>query len=148
MDRINYFNTIKQQYVECREVERKIIVSRLKGEGYSKINQKDMDNRGGEGITEYTSGHQMKFCHNLSNWKWVECEKNGEIYLISLQSFDQNPNSKNHLVLMDRLGICKYKKYDPEAVFKNMTITEMELPMDKAKLDELVLDLERLELLD
>lgn len=84
---------------------------------------------------------------NLSNWKYIEAYKENHLHFISLQAFDVDPTSGNLHVLMDRLGIYKYagcnlndrkKNYVAYDALTKMTVTDIELPLNDAKLDRLI----------
>lgn len=58
--------------------------------------------------------------------------------MISLQTFDQDKNSKNYHVLMDRLGIFVYGDAEtPKESYHEMKQTDIDLPMTEEKLERL-----------
>ncbi len=134
---MNTFNEIKQKYSECRDLQRKLIINHLKNKGFEVLNEK-----GGKGKTNYTSSNKLEIPYDLSNWKWIDVKKENINYLISLQAFDKDYNTGNYHVLMDRLGVYTYEKYDAEKAFQNMVTLEIDLPIDDEKLNKLVLFLE------
>lgn len=135
---MNTFIKAKQQYNDCREAERKKIISYLKEEGFEILKE-----RGGRGAKNYTAGKTLESPYDLSNWKWIEAAMDGINYCITLQAFDRDPNTGNRHVLMDRIGVYTYAKYNAEDAYKNMVTTEIDLPMDDEKLKMLVEFLKR-----
>lgn len=127
------FDIIKKEYVLARSNERKKIISVLKENGYEVLRE-----FGGKGKTKYTSGNRLNVPYDLSNWKWIEAKKEGCFYFISLQAFDKDPSSGNLHVLMDRIGVYKYEKYNFNEVLEKMKTTDIDLPMDKEKFDMLL----------
>ena len=82
---------------------------------------------------------------------WIDLSYKGNDILISLQSFDIDPNSNNLHVLYDRIGIIfgkdeesdnKDGKLDNELKvsddFLKMEITNWELPLSEAEMEEMV----------
>lgn len=127
------FIDIKEKYAEARNDERNNIIQFLKANGYTIISE-----TGGKGCKNYTSKSTLKIPYDLSNWKWIETEKDNMCYLISFQAFDVDSSSGNHHVLMDRLGVYKYTKYNSKEAFENMVVTDIDLPMDDEKLLKLL----------
>jgi len=135
------FVQAKEKYAACRKAQLKLIIDYLEGIGFTVRPQK-----GGYGVTTYgTRGKQPRFsiAYNLSNWMYIDVEKSGKSFMISLQPFDLDPNSrsKNYHVLMDRLGIYIYapdnkSKRTADAIVRMLT-TDIDLPMDEAKLEKL-----------
>ena len=113
---------------ELREEERMGIVNHLASKGF----RVSKDPRAGKGKDNYTSGGTIAE-YNLSNWKYIDASINNHKVFISLQAFDKDPNSKNHHVLENRLGIYVYDKYDPEKAFSEMVTTDIDLPMNDEK---------------
>lgn len=140
------FIEIKQAYVNERQKQRKLIVKHLQKNGYSVVE----GGSAGKGRKDYTSGGNLKIPYDLSNWKYIEAEKNGNQFFVSLQSFDHDPNSGNQHVLMDRIGIYHYlghrkKDYDAFDAFSKMQTTEIELPLSDEDLNNLLDLLEQME---
>ena len=128
------FVQIRQRYKELRWEQRKIIIERLEQAGFT-VQGKN----GGRGLCDYTSGRRFQIPYDLSNWLWINVEKNNRKALISLQSFDQDPNSKNYHVLMDRIGIFIYDgASSPCKSYKKMEAQDIDLPMDEGKLGKLI----------
>lgn len=158
---MNDFEEIKKAYIQCRENERKKIIDYLAdqkdSEGnplFSKENGKSYeDNRysGGKGSSVYGKT-RFKNSYDLSNWKYVVTQYNGTKILISLQSFDIDPNSGNVHVLTDRIGLYFYENVSEEKIkiqigdrtekvtdpFLKMQSTEFELPLSEQDLAGLV----------
>lgn len=133
------FNEIKKCYVEAREKERNKIADFLRKKGLTVSKQANA----GKGILKYTADGTISF-YDFTNWKYVEAEGDGYSVLVSLQAFDQDHSGRRHNVLMDRLGICVYEKYDAEQAFQNMHVTDIDLPLTDTKLDELYKKIEEL----
>jgi len=127
------FDEIKKQYTKLREEEQKKIIAYLEDNGYSILNKGK-----GHGAENYNAHRHLEVPYDLSNWKWIDIKKNNQKWLISLQAFDVDSNTKNHHVLMDRIGIYKYEEYNAEEAFNNMVVTEIDLPMDEEKMEQLL----------
>lgn len=135
------FVQAKEKYAACRKAQLKLILDYLESIGFTVRPQK-----GGYGVTTYgTRGKQPRFsiAYNLSNWMYIDVEKSGKSFMISLQPFDLDPNprNKNYHVLMDRIGIYIYapdnkSKRTADAIVR-MLSTDIDLPMDEAKLEKL-----------
>lgn len=78
---------------------------------------------------------------------WIDLSYKGNDILISLQSFDIDPNSKELHVLYDRIGIMFEKdgkillpdnKSEVSDAFLKMEITNWELPLSEADMEEMV----------
>lgn len=126
------FEKIKQDYEKARQEQRQRIVEYLKDNGYTVVDGW----AAGKGRRNYTSGGTLKRPYDLSNWKYIQAQKNSNQFFISLQSFDHDPNSGNQHVLMDRIGIYHYigdrkKEYDAFDAFSKMRTTELELPLSE-----------------
>ena len=128
------FNWIKERYEEVRESQRKNIKKFLKEKGFTVIN-KGREGRGGEEYGESRLGES----YDLSNWKWIDVEKNGKKILLSLQPFDYDEDNGNYHALMDRLGIYLYKKNNGKTsdAIKRMFITDIDLPMNTTNFEKL-----------
>lgn len=128
------FEEIKKMYNDARRKERNKI---------SKFFRKHIDFETEEpaarqGIKEYTSGRRLVKKYDLSNWKWVCIKRNDVHFFISLQSFERDPKTGNLHVLMDRIGIYAYTgDYSPIEAQTKMMTTNIELPIDDIKLNEL-----------
>lgn len=128
------FMQIRQRYKELRLEQREIIIEYLEKAGFA-VSGKN----GGRGIRDYTSGRRFQIPYDLSNWLWIHVEKDGRKAMISLQSFDQDPNSKNYHVLMDRIGIFLYDgTASPCKSYEKMEAQDIDLPMDEEKLRKLI----------
>ena len=128
------FMQIRQRYKELCLEQRKIIIEYLEKAGFTVLGK-----NGGRGICDYTSGRRFQIPYDLSNWLWINVEKNGRMAMISLQSFDQDPNSKNYHVLMDRIGILLYDGVaSPCKSYEKMEAQDIDLPMDEKKLGKLI----------
>ena len=78
---------------------------------------------------------------------WIDLSYKGNDILISLQSFDIDPNSNNLHVLYDRIGIMFEKdgnillpdnKSEVSDAFLKMETTNWELPLSEAEMEEMV----------
>ena len=93
---------------------------------------------GGAGISRYTSGSRLAPPYDLRGWMWV-CVRRGETeFLLSLQTFDRDPNSGNLHTLTDRIGVYAWTgAYSSADAQERMKITPLELPLSGADLDTL-----------
>ncbi|VYU66805.1 Uncharacterised protein [Clostridium tertium] len=90
------------------------------------------------GVKKYKSGGRLMEEYDLSNWKWVCVKRNDVNFLISLQTFDRDPSTGNLHILMDKIGIYAYVgNYSSIDAQTKMMITNIELPLDDNKLNEL-----------
>ena len=130
-EKILEFEGVRQRYAELRREQRKLIRKYLHSCGF--------DVSGTQGIGNYTCGGEFKVPYDLSNWQWLYVKENGKkVMMISLQTFDQDKNSKNYHVLMDRLGIFVYGDADtPKESYREMKQTDIDLPMTEEKLERL-----------
>ena len=112
----------------------------------------------GHGKPNYSSGGTLSRPYDLSNHMWIDLSYKGNDILISLQSFDIDPNSNNLHVLYDRIGIIfekyeesdnKYEELDNKDgepdnelkvsdAFLKMETTNWELPLSEAEMEEMV----------
>ena len=104
----------------------------------------------GYGNKHYSSGGTLSRPYDLSNHMWIDLSYKGNEILISLQSFDIDPNkkgNKNLHVLYDRIGIMFEKdgkillpdnKSEVSDAFLKMETTNWELPLSKADMEEMV----------
>lgn len=125
---MDIFTEISTKFEELREEQRMAIVNHFANNGF-KVSK---DPRAGKGKGNYTSGGTIAE-YNLKNWKYVDVAINGRNVFISLQAFDKDPNSGNHHVLENRLGIYVYDKYNAEKAFTEMVTTNIDLPMNDEK---------------
>lgn len=164
------FLKIKEAYKSARTEERKSIIdfiTKKKDEKgnylFTKSKDKPYNTRnqysGGGGNKKYTSGSRLSRPYDLSNHMWIDLCYKGNDILISLQSFDIDPNNEKNLhVLYDRIGIIfgkdeesdnkdeesdnKDGKPDNELkvsdAFLKMETTNWELPLSEAEMDEMV----------
>ena len=139
------FQTIKNEYTKAREKEKRKIIDALKENkklAFLTVENKvtNYPYKTGSGDINYTNRSTIK-PYDLSNWKWisVRAEELGVDFLVSLQAFDVDEDSKNTHVLMDRIGLYIHKKdrYNPKECFKNMINTGIDLPMNEEKLEKL-----------
>ena len=154
------FLKIKEAYKNARTEERKSIIDFL-------LNKKDNDGNlvflkekdgtdtfvgrsRGCGKSNYSSGGTLSRPYDLSNHMWIDLCYKGNDILISLQSFDIDPNSKELHVLYDRIGIL-FEKSKKIPIFKDcytitkvseaflkMETTNWELPLSEAEMEEMV----------
>jgi len=132
------FLEIKQEYNELRSLQRNEIIKYLEENNF-KVKKRG---KSGRGDKYYTSGGRFGTSYDLSNWKWIDASSNGKNFIISLQCFDVDPNSYNHHVLMDRIGVYMYEKYNSYEAYTKMEVTEIDLPMDDIKKRQLMKILE------
>ena len=103
---------------------------------------------GGSGKPNYSSGGTLSKPYDLSNHMYIDLSYKGNDVLISLQSFDIDPNKKKSLhVLYDRIGIMFGKddiillpdnKSKVSDAFLKMETTNWELPLSEADMEEMV----------
>lgn len=78
---------------------------------------------------------------DLSGWMWVEARRDDVGIIVSLQTLDQDPQSLNIHVLMDRIGVGVFGDTDNPDVggplFEANT-TGLELPLTPEDLEELL----------
>lgn len=102
----------------------------------------------GYGNKHYSSGGTLSRPYDLSNHMWIDLSYKGNDILISLQSFDIDPNNEKNLhVLYDRIGIMFEKdgkiwlpdnKSEVSDAFLKMETTNWELPLSEADMEEMV----------
>ena len=152
------FKTIKAKYTDLREQERRKIIDYLAGlkdangrplfmKGTGGVFSGKDCYRGGNGKSNYGVRRNNGFKgYDLSNWKWIDAIYHGQHVLISLQSFEIDPNSGNLHVLYDRIGLLFAKSCLIEAFldslrlcddFLNMEVTDWDLPLSESDLKAL-----------
>jgi hypothetical protein len=90
------------------------------------------------GAKNYSSGGRLMEEYDLRNWKWVCVKRNDVHFFVSLQTFDRDPHTGNLHILMDRIGIYAYVgHYSSIGAQTKMMATNIELPLDNIKLNEL-----------
>ncbi len=90
------------------------------------------------GVKKYNSGGKLIEEYDLSNWKWVCVKRNDVHFFVSLQTFDRDPCTGNLHILMDRIGVYAYVgNYSSVDAQIKMMMTNIELPLDDKKLNEL-----------
>ena len=154
------FLKIKEAYKSARTEEKKRIKAFLLSKRDSDGNliflkEKDgtdtfVQTSGGSGKPNYSSGGTLSRPYDLSNHMWIDLSYKGNDVLISLQSFDIDPNkkgNKNLHVLYDRIGIMFEKdgkillpdnKSEVSDSFLKMETTNWELPLSEADMEEMV----------
>lgn len=131
------FDNAKKDYEKCRAAQRIIIMDYLEQNAGFSITRGGGKGKKKYGIRKKTQGFSVEY--NLTNWKYIDCEKEGERLLISLQTFDRDPGNNDYHILMDRIGIYIYaqgSKKTPDAI-ERMLATNIDLPMDETKLETL-----------
>ena len=154
------FLKVKEAYKSARTEEKErikdFLLSKRDGDGnLIFLKEKDgtdtfVKTSGGSGRSNYSSGRTLSKQYDLTNHMWIDLSYKGNDILISLQSFDIDPNSNNLHVLYDRIGILfeKSKKipllkdcYTITKVsddFLKMETTNWELPLSEAEMEEMV----------
>lgn len=132
------FDEAKKQYAKCRGEQLRIIINYLEETASFTVSPK----KGGQGCSDYgvrSRIPRLSKAYDLSNWKYIDCEKEGRKILLSLQAFDQDPHSGNYHVLIDRIGIYIYPlgSYKTADAIERMLSTDIDLPMDTDKLEKL-----------
>lgn len=136
-DKASEFEAAKEAYTDQRNWQRQLIADYLKQQGmYVRI-----AGRAGRGSKTYTAHGTLKAPYDLSNWMWVEVlsdEKDADkpSLIISLQSPDMDPETKNKHVLMDRICItmCPTTADGPDRLLLSTGFT---LPLDEAALQDI-----------
>ena len=154
------FLKIKEAYKSARTEEKKRIKAFLLSKRDSDGNliflkEKDgtdtfVQTSGGSGKPNYSSGGTLSRPYDLSNHMYIDLSYKGNEILISLQSFDIDPNSKELHVLYDRIGIL-FEQSKKIPIFKDcytitkvsdaflkMETTNWELPLSEADMEEMV----------
>lgn len=130
---VDYFE-IKEMYNKVRTDEAQKIFNFFKNHKDFEVEKRAVS----QGRRDYSSKRRLDKKYDLSNWKWICVKRNDVHFLISLQSFDRDPDTENLHVLMDRIGIYAYTgDYSPIDAQTKMMITNVELPINSNKLDEL-----------
>ena len=151
------FLKIKEAYKSARTEEKKRIKAFLLSKRDSDGNliflkEKDgtdtfVQTSGGSGKPNYSSGGTLSRPYDLSNHMYIDLSYKVNDILISLQSFDIDPNSNNLHVLYDRIGIMFEKdgkillpdnKSEVSDAFLKMETTNWELPLSEADMEEMV----------
>ncbi len=126
-----HFKEIRDSYALLREKEKNKIIAYLDGKGFRFFTYLWMPakkkEKTGCGIGA------------LKNLKWVNAEKNGFKYFISLQAFNIDKKTGNHHVVMDRIGVYKFQgDYDGRNALYEMKDTGIDLPITDKELDDLL----------
>lgn len=132
------FDEAKNQYAKCRGDQLRTIINYLEETAGFTVSPK----KGGQGCSDYGARGRiprLSTAYDLSNWKYIDCEKEGRKIFLSLQAFDQDPHSGNYHVLIDRIGIYIYPLGSNKTAdaIDRMLSTDIDLPMDKDKLEKL-----------
>lgn len=135
------FNEVRQRYKKLRSEQRKLMKNYLEQNGFT-VRIPNERGQGGKGNPHYGRRKRQPLPeeYDLSNWMWMDVELGDMTYLVSLQTFDFDPNSHSYHVLMDRLGIYLYRNGSDKApaALHHMLETGIDLPMNTDKLDRLV----------
>jgi len=136
------FENAREEYILQRGIQREIIVELLKGEAYSVTD----GGTAGSGLKNYRSNiNKLVPPHDLRHHKWIEAEKEGIGFLISLNPMDTDPGSGNIHHLYDRIGVQAYIEENTEKSTRtSMIITPLSLPMDEEKCKKLLKIIDRL----
>ena len=151
------FLKVKEAYKSARTEEKErikdFLLSKRDGDGnLIFLKEKDgtdtfVKTSGGSGRSNYSSGRTLSKQYDLSNHMYIDLCYKGNDILISLQSFDIDPNSHNIHVLYDRIGIMFGKddiillpdnKSKVSDAFLKMETTNWELPLSEAEMEEMV----------
>lgn len=125
------FGDIKKEYVDFRKQEwfelRKFINSYFK----NKV-EIIAGGNAGHGVENYTGGGTFEKYYDMTNWLWIELKINENKFLISFQPPVKNKNTKNEVVLPDRIGIYKYDESEAnfQTILENIDITDIALPLN------------------
>lgn len=148
------FEEIKKLYNDVRNIERQKIVKKLV--------QRQFNATGRQGTWNYTSRSKIKPSYNLGMWKWIVARRGDIAAVISLQTLEQDSETKNIHVLFDRISVDVFKdnerntlseksdsyfqsvklRYNVENEFDSgfveKTITDLELPLGDDDLEDLI----------
>lgn len=122
-----------EEHEEARKIEMSKLVEFLEKKGIKVLNKGF-----GRGDKEYTAGGKLEVPYDLSNWKWVNIVKGEYKYTISLQAYAKHVETGRVVVLMDRIGIYKYKEYSASEVIEKMVVTDIVLPFTEDKLNSIL----------
>ena len=142
--RLEEKNRIIDFITKMKDKEGNYLFTKSKDKPYTTRNQY----KGGRGDKKYTSGSRLSKPYDLSNRMWIDLCYKGNDILISLQSFDIDPNKKKSLhVLYDRIGIMFGKddiillpdnKSKVSDAFLKMETTNWEVPLSEAEMEDMV----------
>lgn len=132
------FREARAAYMHARNEQRLLIADALDSAGFN------VKRRGsaGRGLPNYTSGRRLNPPFDLSNWMWVEAERDGVTVTVTLQVLDQDPNSSNLHALVDRIGVHAIREGHPagdtDPLCERAT-TDLQLPLLAEDLDALLI---------
>lgn len=142
------FFAARDEYRKKRKEERNKISQYLRNCG--RFKETKIYVKADSGSKKYKSGGRLTNDYDLSDWLWINIKLNSVNMLLSLQTFDCDPNTGNLHVLMDRIGIYVYTgEYSSVDACYNMMITDVELPVndnDLEKLAKMIDDLSKCEI--
>lgn len=131
------FNVARDAYRDARNEQRKIIVEVLKTAGF-KVKARG---NAGRGLGNYTSGGRLAPPFDLSNWMWVEGQRDDIFVVVSLQVLDQDPKSMNIHALIDRIGVDVFRESDAvdddDPLFERTT-TPLQLPLSDETITQFI----------
>lgn len=135
------FNSIRDEYINARSKQRNKIVNLLEKNNFTVITR----GTAGTGRKNYKGGGKYDPPHDLRHHKWIEANKNGVNFLISLNPYEVDSNSGNPHHLYDRIGVQAYLGNNDETNIRTaMIITKWSLPIDEDNGKELIDFLEKL----
>ena len=150
----NSLNLIETKYTESkithenlREAQRQLIVIFLISEGFITYTKNNFVSKrptsGGKGYSKYKNEIFNDNPFDLSSYKYIETTKDGFNIFISLQPPDQDNVSKNRHTLIDRIGfrVASNNESITESRilnFEEIILTEIDLPMNIEKLNQLI----------
>ena len=135
------FNSIRDEYINARSKQRNKIVNLLEKNNFTVI----IRGTAGTGRKNYKGGGKYDPPHDLRHHKWIEANKNGVNFLISLNPYEVDSNSGNPHHLYDRIGVQAYLGNNDETNIRTaMIITKWSLPIDEDNGKELIDFLEKL----
>ena len=131
MENLERFIEARTSYRAARVEQRTLIVNALENAGFSVKNR----GRAGRGKTDYTSGGRLNPPYDLSDWLWVQAQRDGITVIVTLQVLDQDPHSLNMHVLMDRIGV-EISQNDKS--LDRVVTTQFELPLTTSDVNDLL----------
>ena len=126
------FTNAKEAYSKLRKEQAELIVSYLRKKVDSEtciVKDSDIFHQNPNDDNQIELAGKLEF-------HWIKVPKGKGGFIISLQAYDQDPNSGNYHWLLDRIGIYKYDE-DTVGCVDTKGTTAINLPMDDEKFGRL-----------
>ena len=128
------FNHIRDEYINARRDERATFIKYLKSDGYIV----KTGGTAGSGLKDYSGGRKLNPSHDLRHHQWIDAEKDGVKFLISLNPYEVDNSTANPHHLYDRIGVQAYLNDNRETDIRTaMIITKWSLPITEEVWNEL-----------